>query len=121
VPNAASEFINGNSKFVVSVTLLNHLSAQLCRTTQWKSWRGVQQANVGSDKWLHTLSPLGINHWPSLGPRLDPAAPGVLSEEEFGKWRDPVWTSRLHGRVFAPSHTSGSYSPCHNRSWLQFI
>ena len=45
-------------------------------------------------------NPLGINHWPSLGLRVDLAALRLLSEKEFKKQGNPLWTLWLNGRAF---------------------
>lgn len=47
---------------------------------------------------LHIYNLLNINHSPSLGVGLDPAAPRHLSEE-FGKQVGPFWTLWLNRRV----------------------
>jgi len=63
-----SEFINSNSKFAISVALINHLPFQLCKAASVKvieraltgkcwlfQWKDSDRALTGNiDRWLHT-------------------------------------------------------------------
>jgi len=62
-------------------------------------WRGSDRTTLNLISG-YTLNPLDINHQPSLGLGVDPAAPRLLSQREFGMQGGLLWTLWLNRRAF---------------------
>ena len=96
--NFCTQCIYQRQSWMCHTCCLSYLVFQLHETVSVKVLGGALTGKLNLMSG-YTLNPLDVNHWPSLGLAVDPAAQRLLSEREFRKQGGLFWTLWLNGRA----------------------